>query len=276
MNIGVSSYTFPWSIGIPGHATPAAPLTSLDLLEAACDLGVPRLQIADNLPVDELPEEERNRLFAAARERGVEIELGMRGTDPTEIRRFISLSKSCFARVLRTVPTARVAPGDTEGRRVVVGEVIDSLRTVLPELEESGIVLCVENYEELPVAALRDVVESVDSPNVRVCLDTVNSLGRGEGVDSVVETLGPLTGNLHIKDFSTRRLDHRLGFLVEGRAAGDGQLPIRALAAGVPQDVSVIVELWTPWQGDIEATVKTEREWARRSVQFLRDVIRPS
>lgn len=270
MTIGVSSYTFPWAIGIPGQPVPRSPMSCQDLLDATIELGVSRLQIADNLPVHELSEEERRRLFTSAREGGVEIELGMRGADQKAIERYIVLSRACSAQVLRTVPTIGVAPDDAEGERSIVAELVASARAVLPQLEEAGIVLCFENYEELPVSALREVIDTVASPNVRVCVDTVNSLGRGEGLGLVVDILGPVSGNLHIKDFATRRLDHRLGFLVEGRAAGDGQLPIRSLLASAPRDISVVVELWTPWQGDIDATVDTEREWARRSVEYLR------
>ena len=38
--------------------------------------------------------------------------------------------------------------------------------------------------------------------------------------------------------------------------------------------ITTVVELWTPWQGSIDATVRTEREWTERSVAALRKVIR--
>ena len=270
MTLALSSYTVPWAIGIPGQQAPEPPLTPHGLLDLASELGVGRIQIADNLPVEDLPEPQRRRLFDAARERGVAIELGMRGTEPAAVERYIAVCRECEATVLRTVPTMSVVPGDASGERTAVEALTQAARAVLPSLVESGVVLCIENYEALSVAALKTVIESVDSPHVRVCLDTVNSLGRGEGVRSVLDALGPLTGNLHIKDFATSRLDHRLGFLIEGRAAGAGQLPIAELLSAVPKDVSVVLELWTPWQGDIESTVATERDWARRSVRFLR------
>lgn len=269
MTLALSSYTVPWAIGIPGQQAPEVPLSAYELLDLASELGVGRLQIADNLPVHDLPETQRRRLFDAARERGVGIELGMRGTEPAAVERYIALCRECEATVLRTVPTMSVAPGDAAGERTAIEALTQAARSVLPSLEESAVVLCIENYEALSVAALKAVIESVDSPHVRVCLDTVNSLGRGEGVRSVFDALAPLTGNLHIKDFATSRLDHRLGFLVEGRAAGTGLLPIAELLSAVPKDVSVVLELWTPWHGDIESTVATEREWAKRSVGFL-------
>lgn len=113
----------------------------------------------------------------------------------------------------------------------------------------------------------------VGSTSVRVCLDSLNSLGRSEGYDEVVTLLGPLTGNLHVKDYTIRRVDHRLGFVVEGRPAGDGDLPFDDLLTRVPDTMSAIVELWTPWQGSLDATIELEARWAQQSTAALRDAI---
>ena len=273
MKLGISSYTFPWGFGIQGYPAPNPPLTLDGLVSRASELGVDFVQIADNVALEELGAARRQELFERAREAGVGIELGTRGTSRETLLRYVEMAGECGATILRSVPTATVAPGDEEGARSFVESTSREIASVLPELERSGVTLCLENYEGLSVATLAELVRGLDTPLVRVCLDSLNSLGRSEGYETVVSSLAPLTGNLHIKDYSIGRVDHRLGFTVVGTAAGDGDLPIRDLTRSVPDGVSAVVELWTPWMGSIEATVGEEARWARSSVAYLRGLV---
>ena len=34
--------------------------------------------------------------------------------------------------------------------------------------------------------------------------------------------------------------------------------------------INEVVEHWLSWQGDAETTISTEREWTRRTVEYLR------
>ncbi len=273
MKLGISSYTFPWGFGIQGYPAPEQPLMLEGLVSRASELGVDLVQIADNAPLDELGAARRQELFALAREAGVGIELGARGTSRETLLRYVEMAGECGATILRSVPTATVAPGDEEGAQSFVAETTREIASVLPELERSGVTLCLENYEGLSVATLAELVRGLDTPLVRVCLDSLNSLGRSEGYETVVSSLAPLTGNLHVKDYSIGRVDHRLGFTVAGTPAGEGNLPITNLVTRVPPGVTAVLELWTPWQGSIEATVGEEARWARSSVDFLRGLI---
>ncbi|MFW5743217.1 MAG: sugar phosphate isomerase/epimerase family protein [Spirochaetota bacterium] len=273
MKLGISSYTFPWGFGIRGYPAPEPPLTLEGLVTRASELGVDVVQIADNARLDELGARWRRDLFARAREAGVGIELGTRGTSRQSLLRYVEMAGECGATILRSVPTAAVAPGDEAGARSFVESTSREIASILPELERAGVTLCLENYEGLSVATLAELVRGLDTPHVRVCLDSLNSLGRSEGYETVVSSLAPLTGNLHIKDYTIRRVDHRLGFTVVGTAAGDGELPICDLVPSVSDRVSLVIELWTPWMGSIEATVGEEARWARSSVDYLRGVI---
>ena len=101
----------------------------------------------------------------------------------------------------------------------------------------------------------------------------MNSFGALEGPAVVVEALGPLTVNLHLKDFSIRRAGHKMGFAVEGTPAGEGRLDVpwllgRLRAFG--RDPNAILELWVAPEDDVERTVAKELEWAERSVANLR------
>jgi len=273
VKLGISTYTFTWGIGISGYPAPTAPITPERLVAIAAGLGVDALQIADNMPVHEFDLSRRRRLFEQAAEAGIAIELGARGTDVDTLRRYIRIAEEGGVSILRSVPTATIAPGDQDAERSFVATSAREIASLIDELEDAGVTLCLENYEGMSTAALASLVRAVDSPAVRVCLDTLNSLGRSEGYESVVCALGPLTGNLHIKDYAIRRVDHRLGFTVAGTQAGEGDLPIADLVRRVPHDVTAVLELWTPWQGSLDATISKEAQWARSSVDHLRSVL---
>ena len=266
MKLGISTYTYPWAFGIPGQPQPVRLMTHADLIDAARRLGASVVQIADNAPLSF-----DGSIVSVEADAGIEIELGTRGTDPRILAGSIAACERVGARVLRSVPDVVLPPRHDDAG--LADAIAADLAAVIPALEAAGVTLCVENYEGCPVAVLARVIDAVGSRFVRVCLDSLNSLGRGEGYEAAVSLLGPLTGNLHVKDYAIRRADHRLGFLVEGRPAGDGDLPLDDLLARVPESVSAIVELWTPWQGDIDATIALEAEWAEQSAAELRDAI---
>jgi sugar phosphate isomerase/epimerase len=138
------------------------------------------------------------------------------------------------------------------------------------------VTLAVENYDAHPVPAFAGLIRRVDSPSLGVCLDTLNSLGALESPAAVIDQLLPLAASIHVKDFDIRRVEHRMGFVVEGTPAGEGRLDIPGMIAGARaggRDPSIVLELWTPWQGSIEATVEREQAWARQSMSYLGRIV---
>jgi sugar phosphate isomerase/epimerase len=108
---------------------------------------------------------------------------------------------------------------------------------------------------------------------VGICLDTVNSFGSLEGPEVVVETLAPYVVNLHVKDFTIRRVVHQMGFIIEGAPAGQGRLNIPWLMRQLPGGISAVLELWTPYQENTPATVALEAQWADESVNYLKNTL---
>lgn len=143
---------------------------------------------------------------------------------------------------------------------------------VLPEFEAQGVMLGLENYEKHSCRELADLVRRLESSHVGICLDTVNSLGALETPEVVVETLAPLTVNLHIKDFVIERVPQMMGFAVSGAPAGTGKLGIPWLLEQMPpnKNVSAILEQWPPLREAVGETVAMEEEWAERGIQYLR------
>jgi sugar phosphate isomerase/epimerase len=163
---------------------------------------------------------------------------------------------------------------DGQGFTPGMDEIVGIIRNALPALQESDIVLALENYERLKVVEFARIVEKIGSDRVGICLDTVNSLGAGEGLETVVEVLGPLTVNLHIKDFTIRRPDHKMGFVVEGCPAGEGMLSVPRILEQVGDKChSAILEQWTPPERKLNDTIAKEAEWAKKSIAYLKKLI---
>ena len=142
------------------------------------------------------------------------------------------------------------------------------------KLEQRNVTLALENNETFSALQFSELMKRISHPLVGICLDTANSVGRPEPLETVVGQLGSYTVMLHAKDYEIRRVDTRMGFSVVGRPAGDGRVDFDALLSELGSrgrdDISVIVEHWPPFEGDIEATVQLEQEWLSRSVDFLR------
>ncbi len=263
MKLGISSYTYTWSVGVPGKEPPH-PWDEIDLLEQAVRLGVEVLQIADNLPMHTFPEERLKQLKKKADLSGIQLEAGARGMTPEQLDRYLEIAAFLDSPILRFVI-------DGPGFQPSVEEVIWILRGIVPELEEKKIRLAIENHDRLKALEFKKIIESTGSEYVRICLDSVNSMGAAEGIDYVTGILAPYTVNLHIKDFIVQRYAHMMGFTIEGRPAGGGHLPLeRMLKQLEPECRSAVLELWTPPEPAIADTVKKEREWAEISIRYLR------
>ena len=261
MKLGLGSFAYFWSGGVPGLPQPARPMTASDLVERASSLGLKLVQIADNFALDASSE-----LRDRARELGVDIEIGTRGIGEGNLERQLDLCRFYGSRILRVVV-------DTTSHHPSPEEVVATLRGIVPVLERDEITVALENHDRFPAPTLARIIRDVGSPRVGVCLDTVNSFGSLEGPEVVVATLAPLTVNLHLKDFKIRRASHMMGFVIEGAPAGEGQIDVPWLLAQLREagrEVNAILELWSPPEERIEDTVAKEDEWVTRSVRNLR------
>jgi sugar phosphate isomerase/epimerase len=244
-------------------------MESTDLLGRAARLGVGVVQFADNLPLDQLSPSKLINLHQRALELGISIEVGARGIDPDYLRTYLRLAKQLQSPILRVVV-------DTDHHHPTDDEVAETAGSLMPEFEEAGIFLAIENHDRFTTGSLVRILERIDSTHAGICLDTANSLGALEGPDAVVEILGPWTVNLHVKDVAVRRANHNMGFIIEGRPAGKGQLRIPKVIERLREmgrDPNAIIEQWTPPEDTVPRTVAKEAEWAATSVTYLRRFI---
>jgi sugar phosphate isomerase/epimerase len=268
MRLGLSSYTYSWSVGVPGKEPPE-PMDSMGLLNEAARYGIKCIQIADNLPLHILTEDQRNILKKKANDQGITIEVGTRGIQPENIEVYLDIANFFDSPILRVVIDA----ADFTPNMAEINSIISDF---IPELKDRKIKLAIENHDRLKAMEFENIIETAGSDWVGICLDTVNSMGAGEGLEEVFRILGPHTINFHIKDFIVKRIWHMMGFEVEGLPAGKGMLPVKNLIERLDRwgrCQSGILELWTPQQMNIEATIRMEKLWAMESIEFLKTIL---
>jgi len=264
MQLGLSTYTLTWSIGVPGYPSHADPVDAIELVRITRQAGLGLLQIADNLPLHAFSDQELAHLRDAARENDVQIEVGTRGTDPAHLLDYLRIARRLGAKLCRTLITQ---PGIHTAR--------EHLQAVLPSFQEAGVVIGIENHGLHTTRQLVDLFTELDNPYVGCCMDTVNSFSALNSPDEVIRDLTPYLVNLHIKDFEITRVDHQMGFVVLGQPAGYGKLNIPELVARIERlqrNPTAILELWTPYTRTIEETVRLEREWLEKSLAYLKSI----
>lgn len=266
MEAGISSYTYTWAIGVPG-SEPEKPMTVFELIEIAKILGIKVVQIADNLPLEKFSIHELEQIKQFANNLGIRIEVGARWMTLERIRMYLNIARIMNSPILRFVI-------DGSGFEPSLEEIHSIIQEIVPELEKLNICLVIENHDRLLAREFVEIVQKLGSKKVAICLDTVNSMGAGEGLETVIGLLAPYTLNLHVKEFSIRRVSHKMGFVIEGVPLGKGMLPVAELISKVSTHCqSAILEQWTPPEATIQETIRKEKEWAEESVSFLKSIL---
>ena len=266
MDAGISSYSFTWAIGVPG-SEPEKCMTVFDLINMAIELDVKVIQIADNLPLEKFSIQELKEFKFFADQAGIRFEVGARWMTIERLRQYLDIAHLMGSSILRFV----LDGPDFEPN---LDEIHAIIREIVPELEALQITLAIENHDRLLAREFVEIIEKAATERVGICLDTVNSMGAGEGLETVIGLLAPLTVNLHVKEFDIRRISHKMGFIVEGAPLGKGMLPVSELISRVSSNCrSAILEQWTPHESNIQETIKKEKIWAEKSISYLKTVL---
>lgn len=270
--LGIGSYTFGWASGAYSSqeissARSIPSLSAEDLIDKAVSLDVRVVQICDKPALHELSSGQIRGLADYAKQHGIEIEVGTTGTDPDHLKRYVEIAEQLDCRLLRTL-MGEPTKGFSEECRHLEG--------LIPALEQADVALAIENHERYSCRDLAWLVGRLSSARIGVCLDTVNSLGRGEGVREVVETLMPHARCLHVKDFASVRGSANMGFSIVGAVAGRGRLDIpaqlSAYLAAHPSG-SVILEQWTPFGANLEESIRLQEDWALEGLRYLKGLL---
>ena len=267
MVLGISSFTYGWSVGIPGQL-PARRMNAVDLINQTSRFGLSCLQLGDNLPIHELSTRGLEEIKMLVGRDHLRLEVGARKLTAEHLDRYIFFAKYFNSPLLRFV----IDGPDYEPDIPTVAAII---RNALPDLERYNITLGIENHDRFKAQELAGMMKMIDHPRVGICLDCVNSLGAGEGLDWVSSVLLPYTVNLHIKDFNIKRHSHMMGFTVTGTPAGKGMLNIPDLIVQLQKFnrcESAVLEQWVAPESDVDATVEKELAWADAGIHYLKSL----
>lgn len=267
MQLGISSYTYGWNVSLD-NAMPRQPMDEIGLVSRTLDFGLKCLQIGDNLPVNTFSNDRKRVLKELLSKHRIRFEIGARNLTAKHLEEHIELCRFMGAPLLRFVT-------DCADYEPPVTEVVAIVREFLPELIKNNITLGIENHDRFKARELASMMEAVGSERVGICLDCVNSVGAGEGLVYVAGILVPYTVNLHIKDFTTGRLPHKMGFITEGAVVGKGMTDLPWLLEKIHETgrcQSAILEQWVPPEADMEVTCSKEILWAAESLKYIKNV----
>lgn len=267
MQLGIGSFTYGWGVDKDyNESVNLQPLNELGLIERAKQFNVQLLQIGDNLPMHEWTEERLKVFEKLLQQNHIVLEIGARGLTEEHLHRYIQLCKRFNTKLLRFVT-------DGIGWEPSIKEIISIIQNNVSLLHQHNITLALENHDRFKAIDYVEIMNSVNSPEVGICLDTVNSTGAGESVEYIVDTLAPFTVNLHIKDFGIARLPHKQGFIIDGRIAGEGMLDV-AMVIGFLNKYNrchtCILEQWTSPEKDNQLTIQKELDWATKGIKNLK------
>jgi len=130
------------------------------------------------------------------------------GTDRQAARdlvQHLAHARKIGARVMRIVGgSRRTRPASFAVHKRRLGGM---LKKILPAAQDHGIVLALENHIDMTGDEMVDLITTLDSPWLGVCLDTANNLRIHEDPLVVAAKLAPFARATHIKDVWVRRGD---------------------------------------------------------------------
>lgn len=262
MAIGLSTYAFFWR----SSARVPAPLTLPQMLEQTASMGVRLFQICDYPQIESWSDIQLQALRQQADALEIQLELGTRGLETAHLQRYLQLAEILQVRVIRSM-------FNSAQHRPTIAEAAALIETILPQLEQQGVQLCLETYEQVNSAMMMSVINRFPAAAVGVCLDPANCVAALELPQQVIANTAGRVLNLHIKDFAFSRQDGWVGFTLAGCPLGEGLLDYDLLIEQVrpaERGINQIVEHWLPWQQDAASTCLREAEWTQQSVDFLR------
>lgn len=240
MKIGIDSYSYhrffgEWYAGL--QEDPGTRMTVLDFLDRAVDLGAEGVSLESCfLPTDD----------ASVEALGIELAAralvpvwawghphGLRsGTDreaAQDCARHLAIARQVGAQVMRICGGGRrTRPGSwAEHKRGLV----ELLLPLTEAAERQGVVMAIENHIDLLADEMVELIETVDSPWLRVCFDTANNLRMLEDPVEVARKLAPYASATHLKDVTAQRGDPRTFAFWPSVPLGQGVVDLLAILA---------------------------------------------
>jgi sugar phosphate isomerase/epimerase len=249
MRLGIDSFSLRWQ-----------DWDAFQILDYAASLGLDNVHFSERAHLGGTDSDRLVAIRDYATELDLSIEVGMRsfnsvsstfdpaqGSGEQQLIDMLEVAKAIGSPVVRCfagMQADRIGPG---GFATFFEESVRALKAAAPHAEAAGIAIAVENhgFGDFLAPELRDLIETVDSSHVRVCLDTGNPGYAAEDAVYATEILAPYTVTAHIRDTLAWLTPD--GAMVQWVPAGRGSVDIRAIVSilrstgrDMPLDLEVI------------------------------------
>jgi sugar phosphate isomerase/epimerase len=238
MKLGIDSYSYHRYFGecYDGlQQDPGTRMTVVDFLDRAVELGVAGVSLESCfLPHDDASIEAlRDALDARglARVWAWGHPGGLRsGTDAqaaTDCARHLAIARRVGAAVMR------ICGGGRRTRPASWAEhkhgLMTLLRPLVDEAAKQGVVMAIENHIDLLADEMVELIETIGSPWLGVCLDTANNLRMLEDPLAVARKLAPHARATHVKDVTAQKGDPRSFAFWPSVPLGHGLIDVPAI-----------------------------------------------
>ena len=288
---GIGSYAFRWAISHPGLPDERR-MGLYEFIDEVHRLSARSVQICDNLPFEKLNSLELKDFKAYTDRKGIRIELGMTGCQPERIVRMIDVCKILEASILRIVL------GSLSDGAGSVSEYRELLEEPVRKAEAKGMVLAIENHFELSPDNLVRLVEGFGSPNLGMCLDSLNSVKFLAGYRETCRALSPLAVSVHVKDVRLNRFKDLVqdedryqlsastkkeildkfntGFYISGCPLGKGVVDLPWMIREIARhghDPDIFVESWMDPRPTLKETLAAEKDMVHHDFTQLQKLL---
>jgi sugar phosphate isomerase/epimerase len=281
MKLAIDSYCYHRYFGevYPGiQQAPARTMTVWDFLRRAAKYGVKGVSLeACFLPVtdasfldrlrDTLDEMGLERVWAWGHPDG--LRSGMDRVAARDLIANLSYARRIGARVMRIVGGSRRTRPDRWP--IHRQRLTQMLAKVVGPAEDHGIVLAIENHIDLLANEMADLLTTINSPWLGVCLDTANNLRLFEDPVEVARILAPWARATHVKDLGVLRGDPKQFSFWPSVPLGEGLVDVAAVVSLLKKArykglLAIEVDFLHPMYRDEDQAVA-------RSVRYLRSLL---
>ncbi len=150
------------------------------------------------------------------------------------------------------------------------------LKQLAPAAEAADVKIAVENHCDSFSEEILWLLDTVDSPVVGACIDTVNALMVMEDPMQAIANLAPRAFTNHFKDDCIEFQRH--GFKLTGTAVGDGDIDIKRAyeiikTTSSMNRINIETEMEIPLD-DMQTALRMEKETVERSIRYCREVLK--
>ena len=151
------------------------------------------------------------------------LEIDTSNTEPTHMRKMLTVAARMGAGTLRTYTHHIGTPLQ------MMKATKHDLAEIVLDAERLGIIILLENHEDFTGPELRQIVEGVGHPNLKILYDYGNSQMVLEDPMTALDAVLPYVYGVHVKDHVMVHSEHAGQLTVAGVPIGEGFLPISEL-----------------------------------------------